>query len=50
MVTPCWPMALSTTTVWVLAAHLVANGNDGLVVNGTTGEAPRRPTMRSVGS
>lgn len=26
--------------VRVLAAHLVANGNDGLVVNGTTGEAP----------
>src|SRR6185295_12632072 len=23
-----------------LAAHLVANGHDGLVVNGTTGESP----------
>ena len=26
--------------VETLAAHLVANGHDGIVVNGTTGEAP----------
>lgn len=32
--------ALDTEGLATLAAHLVDSGNDGLVVNGTTGEAP----------
>lgn len=32
--------ALDTEGLAALATHLVDNGNDGLVVNGTTGEAP----------
>jgi len=32
--------ALDTDGLARLAAHLVDIGNDGLVVNGTTGEAP----------
>ena len=32
--------AIDWAGVETLAAHLVANGHDGIVVNGTTGEAP----------
>lgn len=32
--------AIDWAGIETLAAHLVANGHDGIVVNGTTGEAP----------
>src|SRR6476659_296516 len=41
MVTPFTPDGgLDLDGAATLAAHLVAEGNDGLVISGTTGEAP----------
>ena len=50
MITPFTPAGeVDYETAWELARHLVANGNDAIVVCGTTGESPTLSDLEKVG-